>query len=107
MASNLEYRTRPLQLLGTQLGAVLFYDVGDAFDGFSKMVPKHGVGVGLRIVFPYFNRVVFRADLGFPVSATPLPAGVSPVSFFVTFAQALSLPAFGAPSPNVASTPAQ
>ena len=107
VASNLEYRTRPLQLLGTQLGAVLFYDVGDAFDGFSKMVPKHGVGVGLRIVFPYFNRVVFRADLGFPVSATPLPAGVSPVSFFVTFAQALSLPAFGAPSPNVASTPAQ
>jgi len=107
VTSNLEYRSRPVQILGTQLGGVLFYDVGDAFDGFSKMVPKHAVGVGVRVLFPYFNRVVFRADLGFPVSASPLPAGVSPVSFFVTFAQALSLPQFGAPSPNVASTPAQ
>ena len=107
VVSNLEYRTRPLEILGSQIGGVLFYDAGDAFDGFSKMVPKHAVGVGLRLLFPFFDRVVFRADLGFPVSASPLPVGVSPVSFFVTFAQALPLPTFGAPSQNIASTPSR
>ena len=107
VASNLEYRSRPLQVLGAQIGGVLFYDVGDAFDGFSKMIPKHAVGVGLRLLFPFFDRVVVRGDLGFPVSAEPLPTGVSPVSFFVTFGQALPLPTFGAPSPNIASTPSR
>lgn len=105
LASNLEYRTRPLQILGSQIGGVLFYDVGDAFDGFSRMSPKHAVGFGVRLLFPFFDRAVFRADVGFPVSATPLPVGVPPVSFFVTVAQALALPTFGGSSPNIASTP--
>jgi hypothetical protein len=29
------------------------------------------------------------------------------VSFFVTFAQAIPLPTFGPPSPNIASTPSK
>lgn len=101
VSSNLEYRIRPFQLLGTQIGGVLFYDVGDAFDGFANFHPKHAVGLGLRMVLPYFDRVVFRADLGFPISATPLPANVSPVQFIITFRQAFDMPAFGAPSRSI------
>ena len=49
-----------------------------------------------------FTRSVLRIDVGFPISASPLPANVGPVSFYVTFGQALSLPA---PSPPGASLP--
>jgi hypothetical protein len=107
VSSNLEYRTRHFTLLGTQIGGVLFYDVGDAFDGFENMRPKQAVGVGLRMVFPYFDRIVFRADLGIPISASPLPTGVSPVQFIVTFNQAFQLPTFGAPSRSIVDTSAR
>ncbi|CAN5503190.1 hypothetical protein BH09MYX1_BH09MYX1_32540 [soil metagenome] len=107
VSSNLEYRTRGFQLLGTQIGGVLFYDVGDAFDDFSKLQPKQAVGVGLRMVFPYFDRVVFRADLGFPISASPLPTGVGPVQFIVTFNQAFQVPSFGSPSRSIVDTSAR
>jgi hypothetical protein len=95
VATNLEYRSRPIEVVSVQLGAVAFYDVGDAFDGFDHVQPKHAVGVGLRAVFPQIERAALRFDVGFPISASPLPAGVAPVSFFFAFHQALSLPAPG------------
>lgn len=101
IASNLEYRSRPIEILKVQLGGVLFYDVGDAFSGWENLRPSHAVGVGFRALLPQFDRIVFRADLGVPISATPLPAGVMPVSFFVTFQQALLPQAFGSPSQTI------
>ena len=95
LAANLEYRSRPVKIASMQFGAAAFYDVGDAFDGFDHLHPKHSVGVGLRAVFPQIERAVLRFDVGFPITAGPLPRDVAPVSFFVAFNQAISLPAVG------------
>jgi hypothetical protein len=87
VSANAEYRSRPLQLFDSiQLGAVLFYDVGDAFDRWAELRLKHSVGFGARWLFPQLDRVVFRVDVGFPLVRTP---GSSPVSFYATFGQAL------------------
>ncbi len=107
VSSNLEFRIRPFQLLGTQIGGVLFYDVGDAFDDFSKLAPKQAIGLGIRLVLPYFDRVVFRADLGIPISASPLPTGAGPVQFIITFNQAFTMPTFGSPSRSIVDTNAR
>ena len=78
------------------LGAVAFYDVGDAFSGFDHLSPKQAVGGGLRIVFPQIERAVLRLDVGVPIVSGVRPADVPPVSFFVAFHQALTLPSPGA-----------
>jgi hypothetical protein len=85
---NVEFRTRPAQILSCQLGGAVFYDVGDAMNGLSRMDPKQSVGFGFRALFPQLDRVVFRGDLGFPLQKGGLPPGVQPVSFFVAFLQA-------------------
>jgi hypothetical protein len=91
LAVNVEYRSRHVELFkSVELGGVLFYDTGDAFEGWKNFNPKHGAGFGARILFPQLDRVVFRVDVGFPL-ANPLPAQLSPASFFVTFEQAFPL----------------
>jgi len=92
VVSNLEFRSRPVEILSCQIGGAMFYDVGDAFDRFSRLRVKQSVGLGIRALFPQLDRSVFRADLGFPVSATPLPADVPPISFYVSFMQAFPMP---------------
>jgi hypothetical protein len=91
--ANLEYRTRAIDLVVAQVGAALFYDAGDAFNGFDRLDPKQSVGGGLRIVFPQIDRAVLRVDVGVPVGHPP--ADVPPVSLFVAFHQALALPILG------------
>jgi hypothetical protein len=102
VVSNLEFRSRPIELASLQFGAAAFYDVGDAFDGFENLRPKHSVGIGLRVLLPQVTRALLRLDVGVPLSASPLPADVPPVAFFVTFGQALGLPS---PSPPGATLP--
>jgi hypothetical protein len=95
---NVEARTRPLEILSCELAGVAFYDAGDAFYGFDgprRLVPYQSVGFGVRILFPQLDRIVFRADMGFPIerpidSATNRP--IAPYAFLVTFAQAFSVP---------------
>ncbi|MBI5531204.1 MAG: hypothetical protein HY898_00710 [Deltaproteobacteria bacterium] len=89
---NFEYRSRPVQILSCQLGATLFYDVGDSFDGFTNMVLKSSVGAGLRALFPQLDRAVFRVDLGFPVTRGYIPQGF-PGQVYVSFHQAFAMPA--------------
>jgi hypothetical protein len=88
VATNLEFRSRPVELFACQFGAAAFYDTGQAFDGFDHLHAAHSVGFGFRAVFPQIERLVLRGDIGFPISATPLPSDVAPVSFFITFGQA-------------------
>jgi hypothetical protein len=97
IAQNIEFRSQPLQLITLQLGGVLFYDVGDAFSGFENLHLKHSVGVGLRLLFPQFDRTVFRIDWGIPLeppardATTPQRSFSSmPGALFVTFGQAFS-----------------
>ena len=101
VAANLEYRSRPFELWKVQIGGVAFYDAGDAFTGWNDFRPVHDVGFGLRALFPTFDRIVFRADVGFPISASPLPSGVGPATFFVTFGQAFPFPSLGLASTSV------
>jgi hypothetical protein len=93
---NLEFRTRPVQMFTMQLGGVVFYDVGDAFDGLQTasaggLRPKQSTGAGLRILFPQLDRSVFRVDFGVPLAPHGRPPGVAAYSFYVAFGQAFSL----------------
>ena len=95
VTTNLEYRSRSIALGSVLLGAVAFYDVGDAFNGFDRLSPKQAVGGGLRIVLPQIERAVLRFDVGVPIVSGVRPADVPPVSFFVAFHQAITLPSPG------------
>jgi len=86
--SNLEFRSRPVQIFSVQLAAVLFYDLGDAFDSFDEVHLKQGMGGGIRFLAPQLDRDVFRIDLGFPV---PLDQTGGEVSVIATFGQAFTL----------------
>jgi hypothetical protein len=95
LASNLEFRTTPVEIFSCQLGGAVFYDTGDAFDTFAQLRPKQSAGVGFRALFPQLDRIVFRGDLGFPLARGGLPPGVNPVAFFVAFEQAFRPPIVG------------
>ena len=95
VAQNVEFRSRPVEILSAQLGFAAFYDAGDAFDGFEELSFKQSAGLGLRILFPQANRFVFRADWGFPL--TPGFA-TRPGVGFVTFGQAFSMPQLTPPT---------
>ena len=73
----------------------MFYDVGDANDRMRNFDLKQGVGVGVRILFPEFDRLVFRADWGLPLSPGyhALPGAI-----FVSFAQAFAMPSLAVPT---------
>ena len=90
IVSNLELRSRPLEIFSTQLAGVLFYDVGDAFDSFGRIDMKHGVGAGIRFLAPQLDRDVFRVDVAMPV---PIDAPRGEVSVIATFKQAFGIPA--------------
>lgn len=89
VASNLEFRTRPVEILSAQLAAVAFYDVGDAFDTFGQMQLKHGVGAGIRFLAPQLDREVFRLDVGVPI---PFDAPTGETTVIATFGQAFTVP---------------
>jgi hypothetical protein len=94
-AYNLEFRSRPVEILSCQLGAVGFFDAGDAFNGWSNFHPFQSVGFGLRALFPQLDRSVFRGDLGFPIERPIDPstgAPIPPLAFFVSFGQAFDVP---------------
>lgn len=102
---NLEFRSRPIEILKAQVGGVLFYDVGDATPRFSCSTegsfgcrgfdPKQSLGFGIRTLFPQVNRAVFRFDLAFPMKRGPFPetginSVVDPVGFYFAFEQAFT-----------------
>lgn len=93
IVANLEFRTTSVEILKCAFGAVAFYDVGDAADGFDNLHAKQSLGFGIRALFPQVNRAVFRFDLAFPLKRGPFPdqgidTPVDPVGFFFTFDQA-------------------
>ena len=94
LAGNAEFRTRSVEILASQLGLVGFYDGGDVPMRWEELAWHHSIGAGLRALFPQLDRAVFRADVGFPLER-PLPRGVSPMSFYITFEQAFGAPTVG------------
>jgi outer membrane protein assembly factor BamA len=89
LTSNLEFRTRPIQLFSVQLAAALFHDMGTAFDKFGSVRLLHGLGAGIRFLAPQLDRDVFRVDVGFPV---PSDAPGGELSVIATFGQAFGPP---------------
>jgi outer membrane protein assembly factor BamA len=89
VVSNLEFRSRPVEILGAQFAGVLFHDMGDAFDRFSDADLAHGLGAGIRFLAPQLDRDVFRIDVGLPV---PLDSASGEVTVIATFGQAFGLP---------------
>jgi hypothetical protein len=102
VAYNVEFRSRPIEILSCQVAGVGFFDAGDAFDGASNFALFQSVGVGLRALFPQLDRGVFRADLGFPLehpidtNSTGRP--IAPYAFLLSFGQAIEVPSV-APTP--------
>ena len=96
---NMELRSRPVELLTCQLGAVAFFDAGDAFNGLDNLEGHESLGVGLRTLFPQLDRVVFRADLGFPFRRVNDTMGkpIAPFAFLISFAQAFPTPSVSPP----------
>jgi hypothetical protein len=113
IAFNAEYRSRPFEVLKAQIGGALFFDSGAAFDGFSDLrlgtvhSPKAGApaldprllasggmstGFGLRIFLPQINRIVIRADWGFPLARGYQESDKFPGELTVTFGQAFPMP---------------
>ncbi|MDP9149476.1 MAG: hypothetical protein M3O36_05995 [Myxococcota bacterium] len=92
---NMEFRTRPVEVLTCQLAGVAFFDAGDAFSGFDTFEAHQSVGFGLRTLFPQLDRVVARADVGFPLRRAIVPethVPIAPFAVLVSFAQAFSTP---------------
>lgn len=85
--ANLEFRTRPIHLLSTLLGAVAFYDAGDAFYEDDPIHIRHGAGLGIRFLMPQLDREVLRLDVGFPLSPGD-PLGKMTIN--ATFGQAFT-----------------
>jgi len=96
VAMNAELRSTSIDILSAQVGGAAFYDAGNAWDPGDRFVLKQSVGLGLRVLFPEFDRIVMRADWGFPV--TPGYASF-PGAFFLSFGQAFAMP--GVPVPSV------
>jgi hypothetical protein len=74
---------------------VAFYDVGDAYSSASQFQPYESVGVGVRALFPWLDRTVFRADIGFPLNRPIDPstgALIAPYAFLFSFGQAFTTP---------------
>jgi outer membrane translocation and assembly module TamA len=69
LLAHLELRTRPLHLLRFyRLGAVAFWDAGDAAASVSDLGLNHAVGVGLRSLIPQLDTLVIRLDWAFALN---------------------------------------
>lgn len=65
---NLEIRTAPLVVWSVHIGGALFYDFGTVYTSRDDVTFHHGVGIGVRVMFPQFNELPFRFDVGAPAS---------------------------------------
>lgn len=62
--TNVELRTLPIEWQAVHVGAVVFYDVGSVYESLREARFYHAVGLGLRVLFPQFNRYPFSFDGG-------------------------------------------
>jgi hypothetical protein len=86
---NTEFRSAGVDIFSAQCGLAVFYDAGGAAQRFRDLSLKESTGIGLRILFPQLDRVLFRADWAFPLSPG---YRALPGSLFMTFGQAFSMP---------------
>jgi hypothetical protein len=95
VAGNVEFRSSSIDVLSAQLGAAVFYDVGNAADSLEPNDLKQGAGIGARLLFPQAERTVLRVDWAMPLSR---PNDLLPGAVFATFGQAFPMPVVVQPS---------
>lgn len=66
--TSIEYRTRAVNWRSAHVGFVLFYDAGTVYEALNQARMQYAVGTGVRVLFPQFDRFVFRVDLGVPLN---------------------------------------
>jgi hypothetical protein len=67
-------------------GLVGFYDGASLHSNIKELLWFQSIGGGFRLLFPQFNRSVFRFDLGFPfASPSSSPYGLAPQEWTVLF----------------------
>lgn len=99
VAYNFELRSKPVEILACQVGSAVFFDIGDAFDGFDLRA-KSSVGFGFRALFPQLDRKVFRFDVAFPLARGGGADG--PIGFYLAFEQAFPAAAVSRPGSTAA-----
>jgi hypothetical protein len=97
VALNAELRTPSVDLLSMHTGLAAFFDAGDVAVRFRDLRPKQSAGVGLRILFPQFDRVVLRGDWAFPFEP-PHGYRTFPGAFYIAYEQAFTMPALAYPT---------
>ncbi|MBN2193144.1 MAG: hypothetical protein JW751_10040 [Polyangiaceae bacterium] len=91
VAATFEYRTTSVGFWGIELGGAAFLDVGDTPEDLSSLALRSSAGGGVRILFPMFDRMVFRIDVGAPLDRRT-GGSESPWGFFAGFGQAVRTP---------------
>lgn len=66
---NAELRSPPVVIASAHVGAVLFWDGGAVYEALDAFDFRQSVGLGLRMLFPQFNRFTFRLDAGVPLES--------------------------------------
>jgi len=86
LRANVEYRSRGLAWLSMRWGGVLFADGAWPFGACWGQCPAVvSSGVGLRLMIPQFNRVVFRCDWGLALLTQARWPGVLSLGFEQAF----------------------
>jgi hypothetical protein len=78
MRWNLELRSLPFEWRSVQGGLAAFWDAGALFHDLDDIPrARHAVGAGIRFLFPQFNKLPYRLDLGVPLDGSGFMVVVS------------------------------
>lgn len=78
--ANLEWRSKPVEVLSTFLGFATFVDIGSAWERYERPRTYASVGAGLRFMAPQAMAFPVAIDIAFPVGHNAWKGGLpSPV----------------------------
>ena len=97
VALNAEFRTSSVDILSMHTGLAAFFDAGDVTARFRDIYLRRSAGIGLRILFPQFDRVVLRGDWAFPFQP-PHGYQTFPGTLYIAYAQAFDVPGLASPT---------
>lgn len=75
---NLEARSLPVRVWFSRVGVLAFWDMGHAADSVDELSMRHDLGLGLRVLIPQLQPLVFRLDWAIPLqgAAAGLPGRI-------------------------------
>jgi surface antigen Omp85-like protein len=85
LVGHMEVRTAPIAIFSQRIGALAFYDVGNAAPSFADLLLRNDVGLGLRWLIPQFNSSVIRIDWAVPLQDGVVTRAGTPGRFSAGF----------------------